>query len=119
MADTQNKHGQELALRLGKSIAEKRKLIGWTQANVAEKLGLDTETISRFERGVSLPSLATLDRLAQVLKTSVGDLLSESSSQPSDQAEIISGWLSSLDEKDRSYVMELVKYSCKHLGKIK
>lgn len=111
-----DKQGKELALRLGSSIAEKRKLLSWTQANVAENLGVDTETVSRFERGVSLPSLLTLDRLAQVLKTSVSDLLSESSSQPSDQAEIISGWLSSLGEKDRQYVLEQVKHSCKHLG---
>lgn len=116
MVDKQGVHGQKLALRLGRSIAEKRKQLGWTQANVAENLGVDTETVSRFERGVSLPSLITLDRLALVLKTSVGDLLSESSSQPSDQAEILSGWLSSLKEKDRQYVMELVKHSCKHLG---
>lgn len=111
-----DKQGKELALRLGSSIAEKRKLLSWTQANVAENLGVDTETVSRFERGVSLPSLLTLDKLAQVLKTSVSDLLSQSSSQPNDQAEIISGWLSSLNEKDRQYVMEQVKHSCKYLG---
>ena len=73
--------------------------MGWTQANVAEKLELDTETISRFERGVSLPSLLTLQKLAIKLNTTSSELLAESSSQPTAQAETISIWLSKLTEK--------------------
>ncbi|MEJ1959917.1 MAG: helix-turn-helix transcriptional regulator [Nitrosomonadales bacterium] len=51
MVDEYKKQGNVLALNLGKRIAEQRKQIGWTQASVAEKVGVDTETISRFERG--------------------------------------------------------------------
>lgn len=115
MVDEHEKQGRALALRLGKGIAEKRKKIGWKQASVAEKVGVDTETISRFERGVSLPSLITLEKLALVLNSTAADLLAGSSSQPNDQAEIISAWLLNLSEKDRLFVTDLVKQTCLHL----
>ena len=116
MVDKINKKRKEFSLRLGKSISEKRKRIGLTQANVAEKLNLDTETISRFERGVSLPSLLTLQKLSVALGTTTSELFAESSSQPTVQAEVISTWLSKLSEKDRVFVMQLIKQSCEHLS---
>lgn len=116
MVDKHKRQGKMLALRLGKGIAEKRKQIGWTQARVAEKVGVDTETISRFERGVSLPSLITLEKLALILNSTIANLLAGSSSQPNDQAEIISAWLSNMSEKDRLFVTELVKQTCRHLS---
>ena len=116
MVDEHEQQGRSLALNLGRGIAEKRKKIGWTQAGVAEKVGVDTETISRFERGVSLPSLITLEKLAHVLNTTAADLLAGTSSQPNDQAEIIASLLQSLGEKDRLYVTEMVKQACRHLG---
>lgn len=116
MVDKHKIQGLTLALRLGKGIAEKRKHGGWTQAYVAEKVGVDSETISRFERGATLPSLITLEKLALVLNSTAADLLEGSSSQPNDQAEIIAAWLLSLSEKDRLFVTELVKKTCQHLG---
>lgn len=117
MVDIKDKVGRELGKRLGKNIAENRKGIGWTQANVAEKLGVDTETISRFERGASLPSLVTLEKLAHALNTTISDLLEEDSVRlHDDQAGIVSAWLSGLKEKDRLFVTEWVKQTCRHLG---
>ena len=116
MVDKTDMQSGKLGLRLGRSISEKRKLIGLTQANVAEKMELDTETISRFERGVSLPSLLTLQKLSTVLNTTTSELLAESSSIPSVQAEVVATWLSNLHEKDRLFVMQLIKQSCQHFG---
>ena len=116
MVDVANGQSRVFGLNLGKSIGLKRKQLGWTQANVAEKLELDTETISRFERGVTLPSLLTLQKLAIALNTTTSELLAESSSQPTAQAEIISIWLSKLTEKDRLFVMQLIRRSCEHFG---
>ncbi len=116
MVDISEKQDRTMALRLGKGMAERRKQIGWTQARVAEKVGVDTETISRFERGASLPSLLTLEKLASVLNSSVADLLAGNPSHASDQAEIISAWLLNLCEKDRLFVTELVKQTCRHLN---
>lgn len=116
MVDIKDKMGRALGKRLGKNIAEYRKGIGWTQANVAEKLGLDTETISRFERGVSLPSLVTLEKLAHALNTTISDLLEEGPIKLHDQAGIVSAWLFRLKEQDQAFVLGLVKQTCEYLG---
>jgi len=38
-----------LGNQLGKRVAERRKAHGWLQAELADKLGVETETISRFQ----------------------------------------------------------------------
>lgn len=106
-----------LGKRLGANIAARRKARGWTQAALAERLEVDAETVSRFERGAVLPSLLTLERLSACLRVRVGELLTESSSQPDDQASILSAWLVGLEERDRNFVLELVKRACEHLRK--
>ena len=40
-------------VKIGKYIAEKRKALGMTQAQVAEKLGMSDKSVSKWERGVS------------------------------------------------------------------
>ena len=64
------KDSARLAKRLGGNLSERRKQLGWTQEMVAERVGVDAETISRIERGAHLPSLPTLDRLAVALRCS-------------------------------------------------
>ena len=64
------------------SIAALRKARNWTQSDLAERVGVDTETISRFERGATLPSLLTLEKISKSLKVGIGELLAESSAQP-------------------------------------
>jgi transcriptional regulator with XRE-family HTH domain len=70
-----------LARRLGENIAARRRARKWTQEELAERLGVASETISRFERGATLPSLLSLHRLGEVLKAPVAGLLVESSCQ--------------------------------------
>jgi transcriptional regulator with XRE-family HTH domain len=106
---------KQLGKRLGQRIAERRKAIEWTQDQLAEQLGVDAESISRFERGVTIPALVTLDRLAVVLKTCVADLLSEASVSPSDQAIQISAWLEHLSPDDGEFVVSQIKALCDHL----
>lgn len=38
-----------LGNQLGRRVAERRKAHGWLQAELADKLGVETETISRFQ----------------------------------------------------------------------
>ena len=107
--------GKPLAQRLGTQIAALRKTKEWTQADLAERIGVEPETISRFERGATVPSLHTLEKLAQSLKISIGDLLVPSSTVPDDQATRISAWLSELKPADRAFVLDLLKRTCDHL----
>ncbi|WP_080428901.1 helix-turn-helix domain-containing protein [Burkholderia ubonensis] len=110
-ADARHEFGKRLGLR----IADQRKALGWTQDQLAEQLSVDAETISRFERGVAIPALLTLDRLAGILNTSVSALLTESSVGPSDPAIRISAWLESLSSEDSDFVVAQVKALCDHL----
>lgn len=118
MGDTANRR-QQLGRRLGQRIAERRRALDWTQDQLAERLGVDAETISRFERGVTVPALVTLDRLATVLKTSVADLLSAASVSPTDQAIQISAWLECLSGEDGDFVVTQIKTLCDHLRAIR
>lgn len=109
------KVGEPFAKLLGARLAELRRSRSWTQAQLAERLNVEPETISRFERGATVPSLHTLERLAQTLRVSVADLLVESSTVPDDQATRISAWLSELKAADRAFVLDLIKRTCDHL----
>jgi transcriptional regulator with XRE-family HTH domain len=50
---------------LGARVAELRSRAGLTQATLAEKVGVTVETISRLERGLNVPGVATLVRVAE------------------------------------------------------
>jgi len=116
MADLESARRQ-LGLRLGKRIAERRKAIDWTQDQLAERVGVDAETISRFERGATVPSLVTLDLIAKALKSRTADFLSASSTEPTDQAIRISAWLEGIASRDREFVVDHVKRLCDQLRK--
>src|SRR5688572_25304008 len=73
--------------KIGQRIAERRKLFGFSQARLAEALGVEPETISRLETGRSMPSLATLEAIAGALQIHVGDLFRlRASDSPEDAA---------------------------------
>jgi transcriptional regulator with XRE-family HTH domain len=108
-----------LADHLGQNIASLRKRRNWTQSQLAERIGVDTETISRFERGATLPSLLTLERLAHALKVPLAELLTESSSRADDQATTLSAWLSDLTEPDRVFVLDIVRKLCQHFRPVR
>ena len=64
--------------------------------------------------GAQLPSLITPQRLSQLLKAPIAELLTESSHAPDDQAAVIAAWISPLREDERDYVLGLVKAACDH-----
>lgn len=107
--------GSELGQRLGLNVATRRKSLGLLQGDLAERLGVENETISRFERGQVLPSLERLEVLAGLLGVSLGQLLSEAATNHADQAFQIAEWLSALSDEDRLFVTEEVRRLCTHL----
>ena len=80
-----------------------------------ERIGVEPETISRFERGATTPSLQTLEKNSPCLRVRIGELLAETSAQPDDQATKIAAWLAELDEPHRSFVVDIGKRTCDHL----
>jgi len=66
---------------IGAQIADKRKKRGFTQEHLGELVKVSTETISRLERGVSVPSLKTLEKVSRALKTPLKEFF-ENISEP-------------------------------------
>ncbi|MBN1891192.1 MAG: helix-turn-helix transcriptional regulator [Clostridiales bacterium] len=52
-----------------------RKRVNLTQQQVADFLGLDQTTVSRWERGRKLPRADRLPRIAELYQCSIDDLL--------------------------------------------
>lgn len=62
-----NQYGAGMCNGLGASLYMARLQAGITQQQLADLTGINQADISRFERGISNPSLATLQRLADGL----------------------------------------------------
>ena len=61
-------------VKIGKFIAERRKMAGLTQAQLAEKLNITDKAVSKWETGKSLPDSSIMIDLCDVFKISVNDL---------------------------------------------
>jgi len=60
---------------VGNQIAALRKKKGFTQAEIAEKLGITAQAISKWENGHTLPETALLPSLAELLDCSIDSIL--------------------------------------------
>ena len=60
---------------LGKRIADARHDLGLTQRELAEKVGVTAQAVSKWERGSSCPDISILDEVANTLNVSVSSLL--------------------------------------------
>lgn len=60
---------------LGDNIRELRKQKGYSQEMLAEKLNVVRQTVSKWEKGYSVPDAEMLERMAELFEVSVGDLL--------------------------------------------
>lgn len=69
-------------VRFGEFIAQRRKERGMTQKELAAKLYVSDKAVSKWERGLSLPDIALLQPMAEMLEVSVTELLSGQTIQP-------------------------------------
>ena len=59
----------------GATISALRKEKGLTQLELARQMGVTDKAVSKWERNLSFPDVASLPKLAEVLGTSVDELL--------------------------------------------
>ena len=62
-------------VKIGKYIASKRKSLGMTQKQLAEKLGMSDKSVSKWERGVCLPDVSVYKELCSILGISLNEFL--------------------------------------------
>ncbi len=88
-------------IRIGAFIAECRKAKGWTQNQLAEKLGITDKAISKWETGRSMPDLSLFVPLCTLLDITLNELFAgeciaeENWKEKADEVlmEVITHWL--------------------------
>lgn len=60
---------------IGTRIGERRRAKGMKQEELAEKLGVSAQAVSKWENDVSCPDITLLPKLAKLLNVSVDELL--------------------------------------------
>ena len=68
-------------LNLGKNLKNAREKAGYSQNDVAEKLNISRQSVSRWEKGRSVPDVENLVVLSQMYKISLDDLLENPSTE--------------------------------------
>lgn len=63
-----------LSILVGENIASKRKQLGISQDELAEKLDISASSLSRIESGQASPRFSRLEKLAEILQCQVTDL---------------------------------------------
>jgi transcriptional regulator with XRE-family HTH domain len=62
-----------LRRRVGRRIAERRAALGWTQEQLAEKIGISTRYLQAIESGAENLTLDSLGKFARALRGVVAD----------------------------------------------
>lgn len=62
-------------IKIGGFIAERRRKKGWTQLQLADRLGLTDKAVSKWENGKSMPDLAVFAPLCRELDISLNELM--------------------------------------------
>lgn len=62
-------------IKIGKYIAAKRKRLGLTQKQIADKLGMSDKSVSKWERGICLPDVSIYMELCDILEISINEFL--------------------------------------------
>jgi transcriptional regulator with XRE-family HTH domain len=68
---------KSLTRQVGKAIAGRRKSANLTQAQVAEQLGIENESVSRLETGSKSLTLERLEQFSQLFGCSVASFFSK------------------------------------------
>lgn len=99
---------KQLAKTIGQAIARHREACGLTQEQVAERLGIGNEAVSRMERGVVMPTVARLAQLAEVFGCPTAELLSEVVVTSRDRIGALNDIIEDLSEADRLLILTIV-----------
>ena len=83
--------------RVGNAIAYLRKKVGYTQRELADRIGVSDKAVSKWERGLGLPDTAIIGKIAILLDSDTDSLLA------GDLVHHNHGWTGLLILKDNMY----------------
>lgn len=67
--------------RFGIAVRQARENLGWSQEVLADKASLNRSYLGEVERGIVMPSLATISKLAGALSTNMSVLIARCEEQ--------------------------------------
>jgi len=102
----------ELAKTIGQAIARWRTAHNLTQEGLAIALDVDPMTVSRFERGVTLPSLLTLQKISAVFGITMAELVDSPSKTADDKAKVFTALMLSLSDEEQAFFVETLQRYC-------
>uniref|UniRef100_UPI004055EE4A helix-turn-helix domain-containing protein n=1 Tax=Acetatifactor sp. TaxID=1872090 RepID=UPI004055EE4A len=76
-------------MEIGNQIVQLRKLSGMTQEQLAEKLDVSRQTISKWETGITTPDLESIAKISRMFQVSLDDLILQEKSDMSEKNEKI------------------------------
>lgn len=74
-------------MQIGNKINQLRKLSGMTQEQLAEKLSVSRQTISKWESGATYPDIESVVRISKMFQVPLDDLLLEGEADVENQKE--------------------------------
>ncbi|MFZ6845534.1 helix-turn-helix domain-containing protein [Undibacterium sp. RuTC16W] len=109
---------KRLAREVGGIIAIRRKAKGLTQAQLAEYMDIEKESVSRIETGHIAPTLARLAQIAKLLDCDISDLLKISTPDVSYQALALMNRMEYLSEGQQTILLDLFGKVALAMGKL-
>lgn len=103
-----------LAVTVGKNIQAGRKRKGLTQNQLAQELGVEVETVSRYERGVVSPSFPQIEKICMALDIAAPILFSNGQDIPDARDVVITDFLRTLSVRDRDFIRSFVQAYAEH-----
>ncbi|MDE7325888.1 MAG: ATP-binding cassette domain-containing protein [Lachnospiraceae bacterium] len=102
-------------IKIGAFISERRRAKGWTQSQLAEKLGITDKAISKWETGRSMPDLSLFMPLCTLLDVSLNELFAgeciaeEKLKEKADEIlkDLITNWLGQNKWESKEYDIAL------------
>ena len=102
-------------MSLGERIKAARKALNLSQDDLAEAIGANRVTISKYENGKFLPSVTALEKLADVLQLSPSELTGRIETEGealiprTDEARILAKGIDKLPKEQREQALSVIK----------
>ncbi|MDT2767707.1 helix-turn-helix domain-containing protein [Globicatella sulfidifaciens] len=69
-------------IKLPEQISFYRNKMGWTQEQLAEKIGVSKQSVSNWETGLKSPRMKIISKLASLFNVNISDLVTSDTEEP-------------------------------------
>jgi transcriptional regulator with XRE-family HTH domain len=101
-------NSKALIKRVGQAIARQRKMAKLTQAQVADELAIEVETVSRLETGAISPTIERLDQFANLFGCHFSTFFLSETEENHALAANLAELIQTLKLEERAYLLESI-----------